>query len=197
MIILVDAYNVLKREGDPSHVDERSRGELVRVLVRYARKRGHKFIVVFDGGFFIWCTQERSDGVDVVHAGRGRSADDYIKNYIAAHYKADLLLVSSDRELGRWACSYGVPSIDGALFFSLVRESLRTRAVHKKSATVVKTSHTSSPELDAIMEQAVKNAVVCKDENEEGAYLPKQRHRLYTHQLSKIEKLLRSKLEKL
>ena len=78
MLLLIDAYNVLKRVTPSVIVDERERSRFVEQLGRYAKKKQHKIVLVFDGGFSGRATQERLFGIYVVYSGFEQTADDYI-----------------------------------------------------------------------------------------------------------------------
>src|SRR6266404_6481136 len=120
MIIVVDAYNLL-RSVPPykKTVTDKERAQFIAKLSLYGRRKGHKIVIVFDGGPHEWPFKENMKTVVVVYSGIHESADDYIKEYIDAHHTKDLLLVSSDAELNRWAERLNIPSIDSATFFQL------------------------------------------------------------------------------
>src|SRR5579863_9041291 len=102
MIIVVDAYNLL-RSVPPykKTITDRERVAFIAQLSAYGRRKGHKIVIVFDGGPYEWPHKENGKTVQIVYSGIHESADDYIKEYVDAHKAKDLLLVSSDSELNR------------------------------------------------------------------------------------------------
>src|SRR5690349_924443 len=104
MIIVLDAYNLLR--AIPPYkktISQKERAQFIAQLSAYARSKGHKVIIVFDGGPHEWPFKENMKFVQVVYSGMHESADEYIKEYIEIHKAKDLLLVSSDTELNRYA----------------------------------------------------------------------------------------------
>lgn len=193
MIILIDGYNLLKQRDPGAYVEDSARDQLIRSLGAYHKRRGHLMILIFDGGIYPWPVQETKSGVLVIYAGYGTSADDYIKYYIAEHHKDDLLLVSSDRELGLWASRYDIASMDSLPFYDIIVNTLAHHDKHKqKPGAAVKTTASDDPFLDALMEDA-STSVASKEEDR----LQGDKTRVRGHKESKIDRLLRKKIEKL
>ena len=86
MIIVVDAYNLL-RSVPPykKTITDKERMQFIAQLSAYGRRKGHKIVIVFDGGPHEWPFKENMKVVTVVYSGIHESADDYIKEYIEAH----------------------------------------------------------------------------------------------------------------
>lgn len=124
MIIVIDAYNVLKQCIHDREIAEHERAHFLSELSSYGRKKRHKLIVVFDGGANEWPTKERSDGTCVIYSGYHETADDYIKTYLKKHRMQDILLVSSDRELNRVADNLDIPSLDAADFYRIIKDEV-------------------------------------------------------------------------
>ena len=120
MIILIDGYNLLKQHDPGAYIEESVRERLMRVLGAYHKRRGTLLCLFLMEGPTPWPVQETKDGIVVIYAGYGKSADDYINHYIAEHHKEDLLLVSSDRELGLWASKYDIASMDSLPFYDII-----------------------------------------------------------------------------
>lgn len=202
MIIIVDAYNLLR--ATPPYkktITDKERKHFIANLSAYGRAKGHKIIIVFDGGPHEWPFKENFKIIQVVYSGIHESADDYIKEYIEAHKEKDLLLVSSDSELNRFAQHRNIPSIDSSTFAGLLREGL---AVQKSSGTmqqdkIVKLSqdkefrNNAQQVLDKLMTEASKN-VFEKSEDFAGT---DQQHAAKNKQLSKQDRALLKKLKKL
>jgi predicted RNA-binding protein with PIN domain len=193
MIIIIDGYNLLKQRDAGAYIEDVARDRLIRQLEAYHTKKGHAVFLIFDGGVHSWLAREQKSGVVVIYVGRGKSADDYIKNYISEHYKDDLFLVSSDRELGRWACKHGVVSMDSLLFFDIMLGALvRQDYPKRESGVVVKTTEFVDASLDLLMEQVSMSGYdkgdTCKVQN---------RSVISGKAESKVERMLRKKIEKL
>lgn len=192
MIIIVDGYNLLKQLHVGKYIDEDTRMQLIHQLASYQKKRGHEIVLVFDGGINPWPIQEDKLGVCVVYPGINKSADDYIKVYISEFQGQDLLLVSSDRELNHWAGKHDIVSLNSMPFFEIVRDTLagKDQRAQWKSG-MVKTAKNDDPFLDALMEDSTKHMTI-KDEDRPRipGYKPGK-------EVSKIERMLQKKLEKL
>lgn len=152
MILVIDAYNVLKQVLPSLQIGERERARFIEQLGRYARYRQHKVILVFDGGPYDRATQERSAGVYVVYAGWHESADDYIKRYLSEHRELDIVLVSSDREVRAVADRLQIESVQAQEFYGLMQAALiESSSVNTRQTQAMKTSESRNDELDALM----------------------------------------------
>lgn len=196
MIIVVDAYNLL-RSVPPykKNITDKERAYFIAQLSAYGRRKGHKIVIVFDGGPHEWPFKERMKIVTVVYSGIHETADDYIKEYIEAHHTQDLLLVSSDSELNHWAERLHIPSIDSATFSELMHQALSTqRPITEKSSEVTKLHHdTDTVDIDALMMEASRLVPQKSDDVVVG---PK-RHHVKKHEVTKQERVLLKKLRKL
>jgi predicted RNA-binding protein with PIN domain len=169
----------------------------VRLLTDYAAKKGHRIVLVFDGGSCHWPYKEKKGAVLVVYSGIHESADDYIRSYIRDHQGDDMLLVSSDRALCMWASGHEIPSLGALDFYALVVH--QTDALRQESATchaeaIVKTSGgASSEEIDRLMYEG-SVGIVCKEED---ATEKKGGRTCTTHRCSKRERNLLKKVKKL
>ncbi len=124
MIIVIDAYNILKQVITKQEISEKDRIHFIAQMGRYAKIKQHKMIIVFDGGPYEWVHKEKSNGITVMYSGVNESADDVIKHYLEDHQTKDLLLVSSDREINAVASHFDIPSIDAKDFYILVKHAL-------------------------------------------------------------------------
>ncbi len=196
MIIIVDAYNLLR--AVPPYKKTTTDPERVRFIAQlsgYGRRKGHKIVIVFDGGPHEWPFKENMKTVQVIYSGIHQSADDYIKEYIEGHQAKDLLLVSSDSELNHFAARYNIPSIDSATFHHLVQEDVRTKTgvSEKVSDVVVKFDHDNVFDIDALM-MAASKTVPTKSEDFAGGSIDRDSKK---STLSKQERSLLKKLNKL
>jgi predicted RNA-binding protein with PIN domain len=112
--VIVDGYNLLYARGEAPAVESRDR--LVTELVRWARGRGRKVVLVFDaqkGGTRE--AREVTHGPVTVHFTRaGELADAFIVRWVTAHPEA--VVVSSDREVQRGAARRGAAVLDAESF---------------------------------------------------------------------------------
>ncbi len=154
MILLIDAYNVLKQVGRSQNIDEADRNKFVKQLVLYSQKKRHKVVLVFDGGADDAPYREKVKNVYVVYSGYSQTADDYIKQYILDNKNKDILLVSYDRELRNFASKYSIDSIGSHEFYGIMIAALRVKNVDgtKISKNIIKTSQASNDELDQLMQ---------------------------------------------
>src|SRR5258708_757099 len=124
MIIIVDGYNVLRGVLDGREASEQARNHFLAQLGRYAKRKKHKIILIFDGGSSPMPFVSDHHGVTVVYSGYVDTADDLIKIKLTELQGKDVLLVSSDRELNSWAAKYDMPSIEAADFYELLQSAL-------------------------------------------------------------------------
>ncbi|HLW72582.1 MAG TPA: NYN domain-containing protein [Candidatus Babeliales bacterium] len=194
MIIIVDAYNLL-RSVPPykKTITDKERAQFIAQLGVYGRRKGHKIVIVFDGGPYEWPFRENGKTVTIVYSGMHESADDYIKEYVEAHRAKDLLLVSSDAELNRWAARLNIPSIDSVSFMQLLYQALSTKkTVSSEQGEVVKLGGTQS-DIDVLMVEASKSVPI---KSEDVASVGKGRDAKKA-QVGKDERALLKKLNKL
>ena len=202
MIIVVDAYNLLR--ATPPYkktITDKERKQFIVQLSAYGRAKGHKIIIVFDGGPHEWPFKENFKVVQVVYSGIHESADDYIKEYIEAHKEKDLLLVSSDSELNRFAQQRNIASIDSLTFAGLLREGLVTQSSFEASQQneIVKLNQdkefqgSAQDALDKLMTEASKKVFEKSEDFAEANKNPAAKKK----QLSKEDRALLQKLKKL
>jgi predicted RNA-binding protein with PIN domain len=163
MIIVVDAYNLLRAIPPyKKSITEQERKRFIAQLSSYGRRKGHKMVIVFDGGSHEWPFKESMRTVQIVYSGMHESADDCIKEYIESHRSKDLLLVSSDGELNRYAARMNIPSIDVTAFYELMHQELlvKSPAGSAKHNQLIKTAEDTAQDLDEIMMNASKNVPI-------------------------------------
>lgn len=192
MIIIVDAYNVLKQITRDTWVSEPERVRFIKQLAKYAKKRGHKLIVVFDGGTDKNFVQEYKCGICVVYSGISESADEYIKRLVQRHKNYDLLLVSSDSDLAAWADQHAIESIDSSEFYKIVCYTIKKHDGGKKKlgSTTTKITHDENAELDTLMYEENEYGFEKIEEED-------QKRSRSGHQVSKQEKKMVKKIKKL
>lgn len=158
MIIVIDAYNVLKQVLGTTRVAESYKNQFINQLSKYSSQKGHTIVLVFDAGPFEWPSKERVSGIYVVHSGVNENADTWIKDYVSRHKSHDVLLVSTDRELGRFVSRLNVQTMDALDFYAILQEALKVfdSSGSEQKQTVVKISDLEQPELDSLMLDASK-----------------------------------------
>ncbi len=169
MIILIDAYNILKYTGKALHVSEDQRKAFIREVARYAATKHHEAVIVFDGGSYDYPAFFKEDGVTVVYSGQRMTADDVIKSliirYEAQNQAESVVVVSSDRDVQVYAKQYKALPINAQEFYNFIRTVTQTslvRVVKSTEAPQKMANYESTPELDVLMERA-SSWVVIKD----------------------------------
>ncbi len=190
MILVIDGYNLLKHIDPYRDIDEHERNTFLHMIKRYAVRRKHKAVVVFDGGPYEWPHKETVGGITVMYSGRRQTADDVIMHYIKDHRTKDLLMVSSDHELNLFASKYGIVSIGSEDFYRLFQEALQEQKEKIQEPSI--TFDESEMDLDTVMEQA-SSVVPCKSEDIQ----PTEVRLRTTHRPSKKDRALLKKLKKL
>lgn len=194
MIIVIDGYNVLKQALSKVEIPSTAKDHFIKQLSQYAKKKGHAIVIVFDGGSTERPDKERIEGISVVHSGFGESADDWIKRYMQQHKGHDLLLVSTDRELGTCVKRIGITCIDAMDFYRLLQESFLS---HNKSAVMqgnlIKTADREIPELDELMKESSRIVHAKLDD----IITSNKMRKSASHMVSKKEREMLKKLKKL
>lgn len=167
MMLVIDAYNIIKQASPNRFINESQRQQFLQELRQYAAIKKHTMIVVFDGGPHDWPLKEHINGIEVIYSGRKESADDYIRRYINEHIKDNVLLISSDGGICSWALLCGVESIPAITFYELVLQELKQVKNHEKVyhrvQPVMKTSQEAVPGLDDLMHEVTNMAVKNED----------------------------------
>ena len=161
MILVIDAYNVLKAHERMNDINQKQRYHFIMQLVAYAKKKDHTVVIVFDGGPYEWPFVNTISRGTVVYSGYNKTADDYIRKYLAEHKHLDLFLVSSDRELIRKAKQCNVHYMGGYEFFEKVKESVAVTTTRQQKE-VIKLTHRDNKDIDDLMMQAAGMANVVK-----------------------------------
>ncbi len=194
MIIIIDAYNVLKNIYSSGDIGKSVRQKFISQLARYARKKGHTISVVFDAGPDYWPSQEDYKGVKILFSGSQRTADHVIKELLDTYKNKDPLLVSSDRELQAYCSSLGLVCIGSADFYGLMQEALSTK--EKKFSQVADDlrkldGDQANQEIDLLMIEASQEIPFKEDDRPVPDYKPhaKKEKKGERRLLQKIEKL--------
>ena len=192
MIVVVDGYNILKKMIGTQFASQKQQALFMKLLNSYAQKKNISLILVFDGGLSSWPEKYvLNPKITVIYAGKQLTADDYIKEYLVAHKKEDIVLASSDRELNRFAAKENITSLDASVFIQLLQETTVLRASQQKVATSLrKITDEYNEEVDALMQELgdVPQKKIVQEKND----LKKD-----PTKLSKYERELLKKLKKL
>ena len=126
MHFLIDGYNLLHVGRSPKTLAdlEREREHLVNLLSSYRRRRPCEVTAVFDGWQGGWVTEqrERNKGIDLIFSRRGEKADEVIKRMVAGK-GSGVVVVTSDREVSRFAERMAVPVIPSEQFLARIEQT--------------------------------------------------------------------------
>lgn len=153
MYILVDGYNVLKQTAQELEISERRRQQFINQMRIYAHNKGHQITVVFDGGPDVWPTRHQKQGVIIIYSGTKQSADDVIKKIIDETKNKELLVVSSDNELGRYAMHNNATIMESMVFYTILMQAQKPESKNKKDV-FVKTSSAHNPFMDQLIQES-------------------------------------------
>lgn len=192
MIIIIDAYNILKYFYQDEYITEKQRSQFVQQLIRYGKKKGHELLIIFDGGPYGLPDRIVKKPATVVYTGAQERADDYIIREMKKYKGYDLLIVSTDREITGRAEKHNIPYIDAHLFYTFVRAALNIPDKQgKKSKPALKLHKESDTSIDELMESVEVPVYLQKDDEDveqagvKGKKLSKNERRL----MSVVEKL--------
>ncbi len=163
MIIVIDGYNFLKSITGTKFIPEAEMKDWIGYFQHYVSYRGNQVIVVFDAGPSFFESYDKQGNVDVWYAGQHQTADDWIKKWLGKNNNKDVLLVSSDREIRKWADELAVISISSQDFYTILNTVLAEQDYHPKiqiqSLYKTKQNEASDIYLDSLMEIGSRNVV--------------------------------------
>lgn len=197
MVIIIDAYNMLKHGLGNTYISEAAQQAFLDELWHYSQRKRHNVVVVFDGGPEVRPFKIVRGLLEIMYAGRQRSADDVIKDLLLKYNPANTLLVTSDRALRTYASRHQFISLESPLFrrYSKLQDDEEPIPVFKdKHAPVKRHNHESSVEVDALMQKAGRVTFVKKEDYESDIL---QAERTPQKKLSKYEKKRAYFIEKL
>ena len=144
MIILIDAYNLLKTVLHVQFVSEKQRLDFFKLFEKYLLHRtNNKIILVFDGGHDLYQAEFVHKGIKIIYAGSLQIADDVLKKKIYELQSQDLLLITCDREIRRYAAQYQIESLGSVEFYKLLQNSIHQQESKEMiiAQTIFKTSN--------------------------------------------------------
>lgn len=119
--IVIDGYNLIRQSPTLRTIEHRGleegREALLRYLDSYRKVKHHPVTVVFDGTDVDYGMENmlRWKNIQVLFSRLGESADAVIKR-IVARERERIVVVSSDREITRFASEHGATTIDSTEF---------------------------------------------------------------------------------
>jgi len=165
--IIVDAYNVLKGFFAVSRIVDSDKEHFILLLIKYAKKKRHNVLLIFDGGTLPYSEFNKSRGITIINSGYKHTADDVIKNLLDDALPNSTVLVTSDNELIRHAGLLDIASMAGALFFECInravgKQDLEEAEKIKQTPTIKMNKEISSSMLDELMEQSSEEIIYKK-----------------------------------
>ncbi len=125
MHIIIDGYNLIRQSDNLRRAErstlEEGRHALIRFLVPYRERKGHRLTVVFDG-WEAGSPQEERDregGIDILYSRRGEKADEVIKR-LAAQAREETVVVTSDRGIAHFVERCGGTVVASPVFAAIV-----------------------------------------------------------------------------
>lgn len=167
MIILIDAYNVLKTVLHVQFISDAQRKEFLKLFERYVQCRpSNQIILVFDGGQDMYEAEKKYDRITVCYAGALQIADDVIQKKLQTLREYDVLLVTCDRQLRNYAARLQIESLGSVEFYNMIKEVVHQTFTKEViiAQKICKTSLEENDDLDMLMELASRNLVV-KDQD--------------------------------
>jgi len=122
--IAIDGYNLIGAStgiGLSLPDIEQAREELIGKLITYRKQKGIRVTVVFDGihSGYLSRNQEMRDGVKIVFSKGGEEAD-YVLKEMVSEQGSGLTIVTSDRDITRFAEDRSAVVIPSAEFNELL-----------------------------------------------------------------------------
>ncbi len=127
--LIIDGYNLLHADRILPQLSpielQRERDHLVAQLSAYRCIKSIDITVVFDGWQGGWPTEkrERKKGIELVFSKLGERADDVIKRLVREK-GTGVTVISSDRELSRFAEKLAVAAVSSAQFKERMESAL-------------------------------------------------------------------------
>lgn len=169
MIIIIDAYNLLKTVLHTQFVQDAQRTKFLQLFEKYAQRRNsNEVILVFDGGQDPYEVEENYKYLTLFYSGFMQSADDIIKKKLTTYKAFDILLVTSDRELRNYAKQYQIESLGSMEFYRILQEVMKVQDQKELiiAQTIHKTTQEENKKLDALMEYGSRY-LITKDQDKD------------------------------
>ncbi len=121
MHLIIDGYNLLHAGRSPTGMTssdlQRKRDQLIHELFRYRQMKPCEVTVVFDGWQGGWHSEkrERVKGIELIFSKLGEKADEVVKRLVREK-GSGALVITSDRDVSRYAERFGIPVIPSEQF---------------------------------------------------------------------------------
>ena len=123
MIILIDAYNLFKTVLHVKFISDQQRIQFLQLFEKYAQLRpNNQVILVFDAGQDFYEIEQNYKHITLLYSGAMQIADDVIKKKLYELQSYDILLITCDRELRRYAANYQIESLGSLEFYKILQE---------------------------------------------------------------------------
>ena len=168
MIILIDAYKLLKTVLHVTYMSDQQRMQFLQLFDKDAQHRpSNPIILVFDGGQDLYEVEQNYKHITLFFSGSMQIADDVIKKKLYAYRSHDILLVTCDRELRRYAANYQIESSGSVEFYKILHNVLQQQSNKEMivAQAICKTSEGDNIHLDALMELGSRRLVM-KDQDQ-------------------------------
>lgn len=169
MIIIIDAYNLLKTVLHTQFIQDAQRTKFLQLFEKYAQRRtSNEVILVFDGGQDPYEVEENYKYLTLFYSGFMQSADDIIKKKLTTYKAFDILLVTSDRELRTYAKQYQIESLGSMEFYRILQDVMKVQDQKElvTAQTIHKTSQVDNKKLDTLMEYGSRY-LITKDQDKD------------------------------
>lgn len=199
MILIIDAYNLIKQISGQNFIEEGLRQRFIDRLIYYARAKSLEILLVFDGGDGFQYTRKP---VTVFYSGPTESADDLIQelldNFAMKALQSQVLLVTCDRELLNIARDSNIGSLSVTLFYSYLldfessRELVKIKKIDQENYQIYSSSNV---ELNKLM--LAEELSFTELETKELGNKNKNQRQSHGQAVSKHDRQLKKKINKL
>ena len=164
MLILIDGYNLIKNRHLSDYIEKDVLDNFIHQLDSYSKNKEHRIEFFLDGGPFNFSSKEKFGCVKIIYSGFNLTADDCIKDRIKTINIDDVLLVTSDVELQKYAKENGIDFVKSVFLNKFLREHFDKKEMKvNKSSNIVKFGNSS---LDDEIEMLMMTSELDKDESE-------------------------------
>ena len=128
MNILIDGYNLIRSDPDLRIAEAKGEGvsALLYALRLYRKAKGHRLTLVLDAGPQPEESRANLEGIPVIYAGHGQSADDVLAR-LAARHGAGATVITNDRELKARCRARGAEVVGAGEFAEKLLEAALTQ----------------------------------------------------------------------
>lgn len=169
MLVIIDAYNLIKHVIKKDYVSESEIKHFIKLFKKYSEKKHNRLKAVFDGGPLAYISRERDGLVEILHSGYSQSADDVIKDILQEYAgQTNVVMISSDIELQKYADKLGIGFLSAKEFYDKVINIGPTKSKieeTKRDNQLYKTSESDG--LDELMDIYTKNIQIKKEDFEQ------------------------------